>query len=301
VLFVYYYRGIRRYRSGKMRSIASRTKRPAHHGPIWLPAIGFYFLILILAAATFSFVIGSSADADRNGLWVTAGLISAGVIFAGIILRELVLRYVRERRIAEHHRLDRNLRHSPSGEGSRPKFTLEKNAAALESIRKRSDAANLFGNISAGHKEVFELCDEYREVVARELPKIHPDSPRLKALTKGSVLAGKLHRHHMLRWAEIEAQSLTSEAHSADTAAGRATYAQRAKDTIDFALSHYPEDRALRESADVLDEVIRSLNGFDVDEKGKPQREERHPDKEVVELRNVSSTKKKKAGGKKKL
>ena len=283
-----------------MRPIATRTKRHDHHGPIWLPAIGYYFIILVLAAATFAFVMGLSTEVVQNGLWVTAGMIAAGVIVAGVVLRELILRNVRERRVAKTDLLDRNLKRSAaSNEAPRSKFTLEKNAAALDNIRRRSDAANLFGRISAGHREVFELCDEYREIVAKELPNVHPDSPRLKAFTKGSVLAGKLHRHHMLRWAEIEAHALTTEAQGSETAVGKALYAQRAKDAIDFALSRYPDDRALRESADVLDEIILSLNGFDNGDKGKPKGDERHPDNEAVEFRDVP-LKKKKAGGKKK-
>ena len=212
--------------------------------------------------ASFVFVLGLSTNVDQNE-WLSAGLIAVAVIIAGILLREVILRYVREQRVAERDRLDRNLRHTESASKAKDgsKFTLEKNEAVLENIRKRSDAANLFGRISAGHREVFELCDEYRAIVARELPNVHPNSPRLKAFSKGSVRVGDIHRHHMLRWAELEARSLTSEAQNAETVDGKAGYARRAKTAIEFALSYYPDELALRDSADVLDEILLSLNG----------------------------------------
>jgi hypothetical protein len=249
-----------------MKTMATATRRKRHSEPFWLPAIGFYFIIFVLAAATFVFVLGLSTDVDQKSEWLTAGFVALGVIIGGIVLRELILRNVRERRFAERDRLDRSLRHSASfskHEESSSKFTLEKNAAALENIKRKSEAANVFGRISEGHREVFELCDEYRSIVASEIPNVHPKSPRLKALSKGSELAGELHRQHMLRWAELETRALSNEAQSADSVVGKRGYAQRAKAAIDFALSHYPDERALRESADVLDEVIHSLNSSD--------------------------------------
>jgi hypothetical protein len=249
-----------------MKTIASRTRRKQHSEPFWLPAIGFYFIIFVLAAATFVFVIGLSTDVDQKNEWVTAGFVALGVIISGIVLRELILRNVRERRHAERDRLDRSLRHSTSFSNhaeSASKFTLEKNAAALENIKRKSEAANVFGRISEGHREVFELCDEYRSIVESEIPNVRPGSPRLEALSKGSALASELHRRHMLRWAELETRTLSSEAQVADSVVGKRGYAQRAKATIDFALSHYPHERALRESADVLDEVILSLDRSD--------------------------------------
>ena len=245
-----------------MKHIVTRKRRSKHQKPSWLPAIGFYSIILVLAAASFVFVLGLSTNVDQSE-WLTAGLIAVGVIIAGILLREVIIRNIREQRVAERDRLDRNLRHSESAKKANDgsKFTLERNEAALENIKKKSDAANLFGRISAGHREVFELCDEYRMIVANELPNVHPSSPRLKALSRGSVRVGDLHRHHMLRWAELEVRSLTSEAQNAETVDGKTGYARRAKAAIEFALSYYPDELALRESADVLDEILLSLNG----------------------------------------
>ena len=282
-----------------MKSSVTRKTPTRRWSRPWLPAVGFYLIILVLAAASFVFILGLSTAADERSEWLTAGLVAACVIIAGIALREVILRSVRERRVADRIRLDRNLRHSAliKNEREASKFTLEKNTAALENIRKKSDAANLFGRISAGHREVFELCDEYRGIVAKEMPNVRPNSPRLPAFAKGSAVAGKLHHHHMLRWAEIETRSFTDEAQEAETAIAKAGFAQRAKAAIDFALSYYPNDRALRESAEVLDEIIVSLNGSDAN-KAKPNGEA------VLGIESVEpgsvSTIKTKAGGKKK-
>jgi hypothetical protein len=282
-----------------MKPSVTRTTRSKPQRRPWLPAIGFYLTILILAAASFVFVLGLSTGLYNDSDWLTAGLIAVIVIIAGILLREVVLRSVRERRVAERNRLDRNLRHSAAIKAKdSSKFTLEKNAAALEIIMKKSDAANLFGRISAGHREVFELCDEYRDVVAKELPTVHPNSPRLRALSKGSDVAEELHRHHMLRWAELETRALTNEAQGAETVAGKAAYAQRAKTTIEFALSRYPDDLALRETADVLDEILVSLKSTETNDKVKPNGDGA-AGIEAVEHNEVP-TKKKNSGGKKK-
>jgi hypothetical protein len=246
-----------------MKTSVRRSRRFGKRRPFWLPASSFYFLVVALAIASFFLVVGLYHDGSNNNEWVAAGLVASGVLVSGFVLRELVLRHARERYLIEQNRLDRNLRHpvafsSRGAESS--KFTLEKNKAALETIKKKSEAANIFGRISAGHREVFELCDEYRAIVANEIPSVHPDSPRLKALTKGSELAGELHRYHLMRWAEVEARSLSQEAQAAETVEAKAVFAQRARSTIEFALSRYPSDAKLRESAAVLDELLDSLN-----------------------------------------
>ena len=224
--------------------------------------------MVALAVATFFLVLGLYQDRSKENEWVVAGLAASGVLVGGFVLRELVLRHARERFLIEQDRLDRNLRHPAafSGRGAESsKFTLEKNKAALDTIKKKSEAANVFGRISAGHREVFELCEEYRAIVAKEIPNVHPDSPRLRALNKGSELAGELHRYHLMRWAEVEAKSLCQEAQAAETDESKAVLAQRARSAIDFALSYYPDEAKLRESALVLDELIDSFNDPEFD------------------------------------
>jgi tetratricopeptide (TPR) repeat protein len=226
--------------------------------PFWLPASSFYFLISGFAVASFFLVIGIAHDDGSQPEIVFAGLVASGVLISGVILREVVLRNAREKYLIERNRLDKNIEsvvhlkpQAPSG-----KFTLEKNAAALESIKRRSEAANLFDRIAQGHRDVFEMCAEYRRIVASEMRTIHPDSPRLKALIKGNDFALKTHKFHLLRWAELESKSLTALSRRAVDVAGRIELTEQAKEPLSLALRNYPDEPALVESLELLDELV---------------------------------------------
>lgn len=211
-------------------------------------------------------MIGIFSDGRGDTEWVVAGLASSVVLGSGVVLREVVLRNARERYIAAGNRLDLNVR-VPSISGEYrigPKFTLEKNTSALENIRRKSEAAKVFGRLSAGHKEVFELCEEYIRIVSSEIPHVHPASPRLKALSAGHDTAARLHRRHLLKWSEIEAKELSGAAQNAATFDERIGFAQKAKGAIEYALVYYPDDRNLQESALLLDELILSIKVSDL-------------------------------------
>ncbi len=206
------------------------------------------------------------SDGSGDTEWVVAGLAASVVLGSGVVLREVVLRNARERYIAAGNRLDLNVR-APSISGEHrmgPKLTLERNAAALENIKRKSEAAKVFGRLSAGHKEVFVLCEEYIRMVSSEIPNVHPASPRLKALTTGHDTAAKIHRHHLLRWSEIEAKELSGAAQNAVTFNERIGNAQKAKGAIDYALGYYPDDKNLLESALLMDELILSIKVSDL-------------------------------------
>ncbi len=241
----------------RLRSVSNLKQRP-----FWLPASSYYFLIAALALATFFVVLGLFHDGDREAEMVTAGLIGSAVLLGGVVMREIVLRNARNRLIVNENRLELNVRRTEKRESSgaaATKITLEINAAALEAIRKKSDAAKVFKGIAQGHKEVFELCEEYRSAVTSEIPRVHPSSPRLKALIKGNELAGELHRYHLLKWAEIETKNYTAEAGNATEIGEKLRLARMAAGTVDFALRHYPYDTKLQESALVLKGLDISL------------------------------------------
>lgn len=235
-----------------------RPKKYNRQTPYSLPASSFYFLVAGLALATFFLVILVFHDGGDDFEWVTAGLASSGVLIVGVVLREVVLRNARERHIARRRMLDRNLRAIPVPSGEYPisgKFTLEQNATALETIRTKSEAAKVFGRIAAGHKEVFELCAEYRRIIAKEIPNVHPDSPRLKAMMLGNKAAAELQEFHLLRWAKIESKEFAAKAENSTSADESAMHRQKAKGVIDLALSYYPENKELLASADFLSNI----------------------------------------------
>jgi len=242
--------------NGKNHTLRRRT-------PFWLPATGFYFLVFGVAVGTFFFVILIFHDGGNEVEIVSSGLAASGVLIFGVILREVVFRGVRGRYIERQRMLDMNLGSvpTPSGEYSiGRKFTLEQNATALEAIKQKSDAAKVFGRISEGHREVFELCAEYRQIVNAEIPKTHPESPRLKAMIRGRRKTGELQQYHLLRWAEIESKRFAEKAVAAISDSERSEFAEKARGILQFALGYYPEDPRLVESARFLD-MFEASNG----------------------------------------
>ena len=244
-----------------MRRVMNVNQRRMKRSPFWLPASSFYFLVAGFSAASFFLVIGVMHDNASEPEIVVAGLVASGVLVTGVAVRELLLRNVRERFLAEQKQLDANLTAVLAGIREAPprKLTLERNAAAIRSIKMKSQAAMVFESIAEGHREVFELCAEYRRVVAHEIRNIHPDSPRLKALIQGNEFALKTHKFHILRWAELESKSLAVAANQSKEDPVRTEFMERAKRPLEIALGHYPEEPELRDSLEVIRELLLTV------------------------------------------
>ena len=196
--------------------------------------------------------------------WATAGVGASLVLIGSVMLRELILR-----------RAGRNLRvrtaavgtpsagHQRSETSGPEKLTLERNAAILGEIQKKSDAANVLNRLSAGHREVFELCSEYMSLNENELKSVNPGSPRLPALLKGRSAVADFHRYHLLKWAQIEVQTLTADALKQDDPENKKKSAKAALTVIDTALRSYPSEESLVESQDLLKEMVVSISVSD--------------------------------------
>jgi tetratricopeptide (TPR) repeat protein len=238
------------------RSIATNYRRP-----FWFPASNYYVLAAAVTLAVFFIVWGILHDGSEEAPWITAGIASSGVLVLAVFFREVLLRGKRESLIAQQE-LDKNLKRislqMPNLQTPR-KLTLERNAAILHEIEKKSEAAKILGKFAEGHKEVVNLCEEYISVTEQEIPKIGPGSPRLAALRKGNRIVGKYHRYHMLQWAEIESRSLTEEAVRSSKPAEKIGTMQRALGAVDFALRFYPEETRLLDSREVLSDFLVSM------------------------------------------
>lgn len=235
----------------------SRTARP-----FWLPASGFYMLAIAASGGTFFLVWGILHDGRDETPWIGAGLAASIVLGSAVFLREIILRNARERQVIEQRMLDRTLRGvraAHPGVGTAHKITLEQNAQMLRHIEKKSEAARMFGKLPEGHREVFDLCDEYLAAISRELPNVAIGSPRIAAFKNGERVVREVHRFHMMQWAEIESRALSLESSKRVKVAEKIESAGRAVDIVDAALSHYPDEPALIESRTVLAEVISSL------------------------------------------
>jgi hypothetical protein len=207
----------------------------------------------VATALAFFFVIWGVLDDvdDMRAPWQTAGVSASVLLIGAVLLRELVLR--RSRAVAY-------VRQPTSfGATDRHKLTVERAAAILGDIRRKSEAANVLDKIASGHREVFEMCTAFLQRIDRELPNVQAGSPRLAALLKSRTIASDLHHFHTLRWAEIEARSLTADAHNLPEPPQRIRSAQEAVSVVDKALTAYPGEESLLESHAILTELAVSI------------------------------------------
>jgi len=246
-----------------------KNEIPRHRRPFWLPASNYYILSASVAIAFFFLLWGILNDGHEETPWIPAGVGAAVALGSAVIVREIILRDARNRFLASQRRIDESVRGIARRKNDRDpaKLTLERNAAILHEIARKSEAAKVLGRFSEGHREVFELCDEYLGAVTRELPNVGPGSPRIAALRRGSDVAGRYHYYHMLQWAEIESRTLTQEASRRDKIGGKLESAQSALGVVEFALNAYPHEPTLLDSQKVLLELVSSIKVSDLIEK----------------------------------
>ena len=225
-------------------------------GPIWLRTSTYYVLAFAVAGVFFFVSWGILHESGDEMPWVTAGITASIVLAGSAILREVILR----RFSVERARTDsRNSSRASTMHAGDRKLTVEINNAIIREIKQKSDAANVLSRFSAGHREVFELCDEYVARTERELKTINAGSPRLAALLRGRTTVLELHRYHLLRWAEIETRNLTNESMSRGTTTEKIEAAQSAMEVVDAALASYPSEKPLLESREVLEDMLLSI------------------------------------------
>lgn len=221
-----------------------------HH----VSAARYYFVALFVAAAVF-FIVWALLhdDFDDTPIFVAA-FASILCALSFVFVREVIVRRSRRRAIAAR-RLSQHLKQvgSKLNTGQRDgKLTLKRNEQLLNEIRAKSEAAKVLGKFADAHEEVFVLCEDYLKLAANELSTAHPTSPRVPALRKGSISAGKRHRFHMLRWAEIKARSFTAHAGSAGSLNGAVEAGEDALAAVDRAIEVYPDETTLSDSREVL-------------------------------------------------
>jgi hypothetical protein len=243
-----------------------RGEIPRHRRPFWLPASNYYILAASVAIAFFFLVWGILNEGQDETPWVPAGIGGAMILSAAVILREIFLRGRRNRFLISERRIDQSVRGIAQRAQARDpeKLTLERNASILREISRKSEAAKVLARFAEGHRDVFELCEEYLGVVRKELPKVSAGSPRLVALLRGTEVAGRYHYYHMLQWAEIESRTLTKDAGKRDRISDKLDSAQSALGVVEFALKSYPEEPALLDSQKVLLELVASIKVKDL-------------------------------------
>lgn len=230
--------------------------------PFWLPASNYYILSAAAAIAVFFLLWGTLHDEYEESTWVGAG-IGAGVVLAGaVFLREVVLRKARVKYLSAQKQLDSNLdgvKTAYYGVKNPHKLTLEKNAAIINEIKRKSSAAKVLNKLSKGHYEVFEICSDYLTLSKNELRTVNVGSPRIAALRKGREIVKELHRFHLLEWAEIEARAFTQEASASNLVDEKLEASQKALNIVHKALQFYPNEIQLKSSEEALTEFIATI------------------------------------------
>lgn len=232
-----------------------------YRAPFWIPASNFYLVALVVAVAVFLLLLSILHDGVDDLPWIMAVVGLVLTLGVAVFVREVVLRNARQRFISAK-RLDKSVRHIAKRKENRRdpgKLTLERNEVILREIRKKSDAAKVLGKVSEAHKEVVDLSEEYLAVAGDELGRAGPGSPRIPAIRKGRGMASDRHRYHMLKWAEIEARSLTQEAKTRDKVSEKIDTAQKALAVVDHALRSYPNESSLVDSQEVLQGFLTSI------------------------------------------
>lgn len=239
-----------------------KDRRLSKGRPFWLPASTYYFLAAAVAIGVFFLVWGILSDARDENPWIAAGLMASASMIAAVILREVVLRLRRNSVFLAQRRLDNSVLSAPipvRRELNPQKLTLERNAILLDEINRKSEAAMVLGKLAESHKEVFELCSQYLEVAKQELPMVGVGSPRLAAITRGRDRVERLHRRHMLRWAEIEIKANTQAAVETDRHSTRLDRARKALNAATFAFDQYPDEPDLVRSREAVEDFVISI------------------------------------------
>lgn len=231
--------------------------------PFWVPASTYYMMAVALSAALFFIAWGVLHDSLVDAPHIAAGISASIFLFGAVVLREIILRRARDRVVQGQRRLERSFATQSSHNADSRKLTIERNAAILDNLQRKSDAARVLGKFSAGHREVFELCGDYILQNDSELKTVNAGSPRLSPLLKGRTLANDLHRYHMLRWAEIEVTELTAAARSHTETDDKTRAARSALAVIDESLEFYPAETSLLQSREVLQDLMVSIKVAD--------------------------------------
>ncbi len=229
----------------KFKSLTSKRSKNI----IWFSTISYFLMALAIAVAVFFIVWGVLEEIGEDPL-VWAGISSSLILAFAAVFHEIFRRRNQTKQLLEAEK-----RNYQDAILDKKGLSLEKNKAIVKSLQKRSQATVDFQS----HFEVFNSCNDYLNRTEKELVSIHFTSPRFAALRNGQEKIRPLHKHHLLKWAEMESQRLTREAKFRASMGEKIETAQRALGVIESALEFYPDEPRLTESISVIQEFISSI------------------------------------------
>lgn len=220
-------------------------------------------MVTAIAVCFFFLVWAILLEGNEETPLIIAAVGALVVLGSAMVMREILLRKTRHRYLLAERKLDDYVKNIPSqtklGNSSTKKITLEKNATIIKDIQKKSEAARALGNISNGHLEVFEICQNYLTLTEKQMETVGVGSPRLVGFRRGREIVGELHRFHLMSWAETEARALTQKARNYVTISDKLNTAQEALTVLETALQYYPDETRLTESETALKDFIVSI------------------------------------------
>jgi len=234
-----------------------------YNHPFWLPAPNYYLAVLVLTLLIFFVVWGVFSEGEEEFSWLSAIIIALSFSISGVFLREIFLKNVRKRYLLNQKRLDDNLanlkipRKTDFRDG---KLTIEKNTKIIAKIKQMSEAVKVLSHLPEGHYEVFQACNEYLSLNNKELKTVGAGSPRIAVLIKSRKLIQKMHKFHLLKWAEIQSLLLTSQANQKLLAADKIAKAEKALNVLESALRFYSDETQLIDSRNAVNKFIVSIN-----------------------------------------
>lgn len=217
---------------------------------------------MAVTIAFFFLVWGIFHEGDEETPWMVAGIGASVVLASAVVAREIFLRKARRRYLLIERNLDLNVKKNPLplrlGKEEN-KLSLERNAAIVKDIQRKSEAVGVLGKVSNRHLEVFEVCAEYLSITEKQMETVGVGSPRIAGLRRGREIITEIHHRHLLNWAEIETRALTQKAGNYVTISEKLNAAQEALNVLDSALRFYPDDPQLNESEAAVKDFIASI------------------------------------------
>lgn len=227
-----------------------------------MPAISYYALAAVASFIAFFFIWLILNEGNEESPIAFAVIGAFFLLGSSIVVREIFLRNAKQRFMSVERKLDYTLSHLPAHallKNDTNKLSLEKNAEIIKEIQMKSGAARTLGNLSNGHWNVIEICNEYLSVVEKQMETVGTGSPRLAGLRRGREIVSDLHRFHTLAWAEIESRSWSQKARNNATIAEKLNAAQEALNVLESALHFYPTERRLTESESAMKNFIATI------------------------------------------
>jgi hypothetical protein len=225
--------------------------------PFWFSALN-YFLVLVVIAVLLSFISWLiTREFDEEISLIVFAIVFLTVLGVGSFIRSKLKRSVQTKILIANNKQNDRIRIRKKEE-SETKLSVTANSNLVSQIEKKSEAANLLGRIPKVHLEVFECCNEYLEIIDDELKRVGAGSPRLISFLKGRERIKKLHKKHLLQWAETEASELISQSNRLDSLSERIRIGKKTLIVLESALEFYPNEKRLMESREALERFVSS-------------------------------------------